>query len=785
MFCPFVRAGRLFVHEPQCKRGSMHRQNHRALALLISMATLATGCFPSQPVYFLEDGDLSHYRGLATEMETPDVEVTSLAEVEGGLPPLTLRNIDAREIWDLTLEDAVRITMANSNVIRGINGQVLPTPSRLLSNADFVATAYDPALAESDPLNGTESALAAFDTQFSTSVFWERNERPVNISGFFTGFIAPALEQDLGTFQAQLTKTAATGTQYSVRNNTSYDLNNNPSNLFPSAWTTNFEVEIRQPLLQGAGTQFNRIVGPSAQPGLNFRTGIVLARINTDIALADFEVDVRDLVSDVETTYWELYFAYRNLDAVIAGRDSALQTWRKVHALYVVSATGGEAEKESQAREQYFLFRAQVEDGLSQLYTIESRLRYMLGLAATDGRLIRPADEPTTALVNFDWYQTQAEALTRSAELRRQRWRVKQREMELLAARNFLLPRLDGTARYRWVGFGDDLINSSSNNPPFDNAFETLTGGDFQEWRLGLQFSMPIGFRRELANVRNAQTRLARERAVYQDEELELTHQLSDAVRNLDRFYTVSQTNFNRRAAAARQVSAVQAAYETESVTIDTLLDAQRRLADAQAAYYRSLVDYNLAIRDVHLRKGSLLEFNGVFLAEGPWPAKAYFDATKRARERDAGIYLDYGFTMPNVISRGPVPQTTDGNPTVFEYDQSQPPRTPEEVLTPVPLPQGQLPARPVGPPSVDSARLPSRPAAKQPALAAKPADEAFQWGSLGLNSTASKRGGGLPSPTRQVNYAVGRLPDTNENRSATSAVGTHRARSEWKPTQR
>ena len=27
---------------------------------------------------------------------------------------------------------------------------------------------------------------------------------------------------------------------------------------------------------------------------------------------------------------------------------------------------------------------------------------------------------------------------------------------------------------------------------------------------------------------------------------------------------------------------------------------------------------------------------NGVYLAEGPWPAKAYFDATKRSRERDA-----------------------------------------------------------------------------------------------------------------------------------------------------
>ena len=31
----------------------------------------------------------------------------------------------------------------------------------------------------------------------------------------------------------------------------------------------------------------------------------------------------------------------------------------------------------------------------------------MMGIAATDGRLIRPADDPTTAKISFDWCQVQ------------------------------------------------------------------------------------------------------------------------------------------------------------------------------------------------------------------------------------------------------------------------------------------------------------------------------------------------------------------------------------------
>ena len=46
----------------------------------------------------------------------------------------------------------------------------------------------------------------------------------------------------------------------------------------------------------------------------------------------------------------------------------------------------------------------------------------------------------------------------------------------------------------------------------------------------------------------------------------------------------------------------------------------QRRRAEAESSYARALVDYSRSISQLHYRKGSLLEYNGVFLAEGPWP---------------------------------------------------------------------------------------------------------------------------------------------------------------------
>jgi outer membrane protein TolC len=689
------------------------------VALLI-LGTLL-GCHPQQPFYFHEDGDLSHYIDQATEIEYPDVEAESLDDVTHAEPPLSLDNPTPREMWELKLQEAVRITLENSKVMRSLSGRFVSqaalrpqtgdAPDALLTRPEAIRTVYDTAIVESSPFGGgllgvpgVESALAAFDAQFAANLFWNRGNRQQNVGGGdggqFLDFFVRTFEQDTNNFNASITKTGATGGVFAVRHGTTYDANNNPTRQVYSDWDVTLETSFVQPLLQGSGVQYNRIAGPFnpfTGTGTPQFDGVMLARINADISLAEFEAGVRDLVSDVESSYWELYFAYRNLEAAKAGRASALQTWQKIHALFLEGGRGGELDKEAQAREQYFFFRSQVQQALNDLYRAENRLRYIMGISVSDGRLIRPADEPTTARALFDWYDIHNESLARSVELREQKWRIKQRELELIAARNLLQPRLDAVGLYRWRGLGDDLLNHNpvprNGGLEGTNAWGELTGGKYQEWQIGLQMQIPIGFRRELSGVRHFQLQLARERARLQDSELEVSHQLGDALRNLEGNYELTQTNFNRRVAAEKQVEAVKAAFEADTVTLDLLLDAQRRRADAEVAYYRSLIDYVRGILLVHYRKGSLLEYNGVYLAEGPWPNKAYFDAERMARQRDASYYLNYGYTRPKVISQGPYLQhggdavRAGGEWNEFDSFPGDGPHMPHEGLTPEEVP--------------------------------------------------------------------------------------------------
>ncbi len=193
---------------------------------------------------------------------------------------------------------------------------------------------------------------------------------------------------------------------------------------FPSDWKTNFEATFSHPLLQGGGAQYNRIAGPMTfdqyAAGLgNPIDGVMIARIRTDQTLTDFEGGVRNLMRDMEDAYWELYFAYRDLEARKMGRDSAWKHGRRRPRFTAPAPSGGSADREAQARSQYFLFRSQVEQALTEVFRTENRLRYIMGLSMSDGRLIRPSDEPTTARVAFDWSGIHCEALTRRVEIRR------------------------------------------------------------------------------------------------------------------------------------------------------------------------------------------------------------------------------------------------------------------------------------------------------------------------------------------------------------------------------
>ena len=93
-------------------------------------------------------------------------------------------------------------------------------------------------------------------------------------------------------------------------------------------------------------------------------------------------------------------------------------------------------------------------------------MRFLLGWASTDGQMIRPIDEPVMAPLEFEWCNTLCEALTYRPELRQERWEIKKRELALAYSKNSLLPELNVSGTYRWLGNGD-VFGDQGSTPSF------------------------------------------------------------------------------------------------------------------------------------------------------------------------------------------------------------------------------------------------------------------------------------------------------------------------------
>lgn len=629
------------------------RELWKKVVSLALAGAMFPGCTGSdKKLTYIGHAELQDYEDQAIKIEQPCVEEPTPDAVAGSQAPHTLTDRSRDEVWDLSLSEVLHLALSNNRILR-VRGDFRAASSSVYSNPDGIGSVYDPAIRDSGVLfggKGVEAALSQFDTQFTTNMLWGSNSSFQN-NAFLSGGLreGAVLNTDTGQFTTGLTKNLAYGANISLSHNWNYLWSDAQAQLFPSVYTGNVLLNYVQPLWAGAGAEFTRIAGPlntGLQGVTGVNQGVVISRINTDLSVVDFELNVRNMLKDVEDTYWDLYLAYRTYDTVVTARNSFLESWR-------FAADNRGAGKfsdldEATARETYFESRATTEDALQNLYGLETQLRRMCGLPSSDGRIIRPTDDPTLSEFVPDWHATLAEALTRREELRKQKWNIKSLELQLTAAESLTNPQLNFVSSYQLNGFGNNLFGDNlapgAPGANLQSGYRTLFDGKQTGYTLGFQFNMPLGFRSALSQVRNIELRLMKARDVLATQELEIAHELTTSVQNLAWRYKTAQTNYTRWQVAEAIVPLREDRYRTGVPNIDTSVlqdqwqQARRRASQAEVAFYTSVIEYNKSLTDLNFRKGALLEIDNVHLSEGPWTPAAYKDALRRAWARSFAI---------------------------------------------------------------------------------------------------------------------------------------------------
>ena len=369
----------------------------------------------------------------------------------------------------------------------------------------------------------------------------------------------------------------------------------------------------------------------------------------------------------------------------------------------------------AEAQQQLEQFNLDLVTRTSDVITTERQLRNLLGLPPADNRRIIPVTPPTEARLEPDWDSSLAQMLSFQPDIVQQQILVRVAELQLLIARNQLLPQLSLNALYQFNGLGQQLDSAEAVmtgaalkalNPVIANQ-ERAAGlnqspgnyNNFITWQVGFTFQMPLGMRYPLANSRQAQYILLRARAYLQQVVHQTTHSLARFFLEIDANYKQFKTASRLRAAAAQRLDAQRAYYEEGRITIDRFLDAVSQYATAVATEAQYKTTYNISIVALEEAKGTLLAYDNIAVAEGPHPRKAYIQARDiQNAHRQFHISPDGPMLQEKPI--GPAnPDVTTPNP---------PPNADEPQLPPMPAPIGPLGPSPTPlPPHVPASTQP------------------------------------------------------------------------------
>lgn len=343
------------------------------------------------------------------------------------------------------------------------------------------------------------------------------------------------------------------------------------------------QLTIRQPLLKG--------FGPAARVELSgveqeFRAA---AARRDDILLG-----VR---SEIETAYWDLYAAERDLAVQILIRDQA----RALLSQAQLRAQAGLVGPNQTANARVFLAEQEqaVLDQRDRLDAASDQLASWTGRRPAAGQIrFRPTDEPPQTFEVQDADTLVARALRDNLELRAQQRIVEGLEARENGARWNALPALDliGTlggnalsGAGQDVIFGNDTLRTTIRGD-FSDAFRQVRRRDYPAWSAGVQISIPLGLREGRGERNRARAEVARAR-----ERLESARRdLADLVRENQRLLTggAERMAFAREGVAAsfEQVRIGLLEYSSGRTTAFELVRLGADLAAAQRRYSEALV---------------------------------------------------------------------------------------------------------------------------------------------------------------------------------------------------
>jgi outer membrane protein TolC len=548
---------------------------------------------------------------------------------------------------NLSLDEAIRISLANSTVVRILAGVTAVSSGQ---------TVYEPAISNTF----IDEARAMFDPNVSVRNAFSRFENPPvvfdaadPVLARITGASIDNYELGLGITKKFVTGGTASFELSDVRNR----FRDTFSVLNPQAQSA-ATLSFTQPLLQGAGVEAN--IAP-----------IVIARINTERSYFQLKDAMQDLMRGTIEAYWAVVFARTDTWARRQQVEQASFALTRAEAQMRLGMVN--AAVAAQARVALYNFKATLVSSEANLLQREAALRNIMGLSPVEPLKFVPTSAPTSVRIEPHWDEILRLASEFRPDLIELKLIIEADRQSLVIAQNQALPRVDATMLYRWNGLEGQTPSG---------ALLRSEPGQFTDWTLGVNFAVPLGLRQSRAGLRRSELLLARDRANLDQGLHFAAHALAANMRNLAQFFEQYKAFKETRTSARINLEQQLAEFRSGRAIFLNVLQAITDWGNAVSSEAQALSQYNIELANLERQTGTILETHGVHFVE-----ERFRSIGPLGRCADWPCYPKGVIPGPNEPK---YPVSNEPAETLFEREkpalpQVSPPRTPIPFILPPP----------------------------------------------------------------------------------------------------
>lgn len=441
-----------------------------------------------------------------------------------------------------------------------------------------------------------ETAIAEaegeFDPELFTETRYDRSHEPTS-SVLEAGEDNEFLRQRGWTSESGVRKRFQTGTSLSLSQEITEQTSNSDYFNPRDQGRGRLKLSVMQPLLNGAGTAYNRSL-------------IQIAKLEAETGYDEFIGQLEEHLMEVNRQYWSLYLAratYLEKKRLVADTQTIVDELESRGNLDSI------ASQRSRARSALATRKADLVRAELAIKNAESRLRTLVNDPVfVDDRIgeIVPGSPPIASAVVPDFRQTVTDALTHRPEIHIAENYLRASDLRQGMAANETRPTLNLIGEVGASAMRGDGDWSGAVGDQFDDVEPT--------WSAGVVASLPWGRKTAKARLLRSQLEVRQRRDALRSTLDQVLLEVQIAHREVATAWPDAKAKWEAAKAADQELTMLRDRREVESAEsgttlyLEKVLDAQERRALAREEYLTALVVYNSALTNLDRARGTLLQ---------------------------------------------------------------------------------------------------------------------------------------------------------------------------------